>query len=686
MKYYCAAEKPGTLVRWLCVVALVILGSCKSSDNKTAPASEGVSPQRQLNLVLVTIDTLRADRLGCYGYSKIETPNLDKFARKGVLFENAVSQSPLTPPSHASMFTGMYPTVHKVRNTGGFILKPSNTTLAEILQQQGWETAAFVGASVLKKRFGFDQGFAVYDDQMPEPDASGMASDYPERPAGEVVDRAIGWLDSQSGKPFFVWVHVFDPHTPYNPPSPFREKYRGRPYDGEVAYTDQQLGRLFEALERKSPPQNTLIAVLSDHGESLSEHGEYTHGVFLYDSTLRIPFMMAGPGVPAGLRVKQQARTIDLLPTLLELMGGKAPQGVQGTSLAPAFAGKDAATKYSYAETLFPKVNMGWAELRGIRTNRWKYIRAPRPELYDLVQDPTETTNVIASHSTEVQELEAQLKAVTASGGSQGSEKVETALVDRRTMEQLKSLGYLGGSSQREYELTGKGIDPKDRVEILKLLYVAVFSDSGLPSSRRIGMLRQALTEDPTNPTVYYHLGDAYRKVGRHREEMKLFQDGIDKGIRTAWLYSRLGYLYLRQGNIHEAIASHERAAQLNPSDVESLSDLATAYLETGRVSDADRVYKWILATGEEHALAYNGMGLLSAQKRDLPAARRYFEKAIQLDPDLLEAQLNLGRIYKRMGANTRARACFETFLAKASRAEWDQVIPEIKEELATME
>jgi len=670
-----------TLIRWLCVAALLVLGACQSSSQKSVPASAGARAPGPLNLVLVTIDTLRADRLGCYGYSKIETPNLDQFAQRGVVLENAVAQAPLTAPSHASMLTGMYPTVHKVRDTGGFVLQPSNTTVAAILHQQGWDTAAFVGASVLKKSFGFNQGFAVYDDQMPKPGASKMASEYPERRAGEVVDRAIAWLGSQSGKPFFLWVHVFDPHSPYDPPAPFREKYAGRLYDGEVAYTDQQLGRLLETVGKKSPPENTLIAVLSDHGESLSEHGEYTHGVFLYDATLRIAFLLGGPGVPKGLRVKQQARTIDLLPTLLELMGIKAPQGAQGASLRPAFAGKEVPTAYSYAETLFTKINMGWAELRGIRTNRWKYIRAPKPELYDLVQDPAETTNVIAGRPAEAQELEAKLKAVTGN-----VEKVETAVVDRRTVEQLKSLGYLGGFSQRQYTLTGKGIDPKDRIEVLRLLYFAVSPDAGAPSSRRTAMLRQALTADPTNPTVYYHLGDEYGKAGRHNEAFKLYRDGISRGIRTGWIFSRLGWLYLQQENKDEAIASYERAAQLNPSDCESLSDLATAYLETGKVVDAERVYKWSLATDEEYAPAHNGLGLVAIRKQDLPAARGHFEKAVQLDPDLLEAQLNLGRIYKIMGAKARARACFKAFLAKASPAEYGEIIPKVREELAALQ
>jgi tetratricopeptide (TPR) repeat protein len=373
------------------------------------------------------------------------------------------------------------------------------------------------------------------------------------------------------------------------------------------------------------------------------------------------------------------------------LMGLKAPPGVQGTSLAPALTGKPLPAPYSYIETLYPKINMGWAELRGIRTNRWKYIRAPKPELYDLLQDPAEATNVIASHPAELQQLEANLKAVAG-----GVEKVGTTMVDQRTLTQLRSLGYLGGSSAREYTLTGKGIDPKDRLNVLKSLYLAVSPDARSPDARspdarspesqRLGLLRKALAEDLTNPTIYYHLGDEYAKAGRPGEAMKLYQDGIANGLRNAWLFSRLGHLYLGQGNRDEAIAAYERAAQLNASDSESLSDLAMAYLETGRLADAERVFKWSVTADDKFALAYNGLGLVSVQKQDLPAARGYFEKAVQLDPDLLEAQLNLGRIYKMSGATAQARACFEAFLAKASPAEYGPVIAKVKAELAAMQ
>ena len=655
-------------LRWTLSVFLAVLSA--ACGRKTGPAPEN-TPARPRNLLLVTIDTLRADRLGCYGYAKAETPHLDALPRRGALFENAVAQAPLTAPSHASMMTGLYPTAHKVRDTGGFVLAGSQT-LAGVLQRQGFDTAAFVGASVLKKRFGLGQGFAVYDDEMPDPGRGGEA----QRRAGEVVDRALRWLDAQSGKPFFLWVHVYDPHLPYDPPPPFRENFKGRPYDGEIAYTDRELGRLLDAVAKKSP--DTLTAVLSDHGEAFSEHGEYAHGVFLYDTTLRIAFLMSGPGVPAGLRVKPQARTIDLLPTVLELMGIPAPQGLQGTSLAPAFHGKELPAAWSYVESLFPKLNMGWAELRGVRTGRWKYVRAPKPELYDLAQDPGETTNVIAAHPAEVRDLEAQLSSVAG-----GDQKIRTAASDPRTMQQLKSLGYLGGSSQREFELTGKGIDPKDRTEVLRLLHFAVYADGGAPLARQLLLLRQAVALDPANPSLYAHLGEVYGKLNRPGDELKLYQDAIRNGVRIAGLYSRLGQMYLRQGNKGEAIANFESAAQLNPYDYDSLENLAVAYRDSGRMGDAEAVLKLILGSGEEYAPAYNEMGMLCFMKGDRAAAQGYFEKAAQLDASY---HLNLARLYKMTGENAKARASFEAFLAaRAGSPEYQRIIPQVRQELAAV-
>jgi len=663
------------------VLAALLFGSCASQTTQTG-SDRSVHP---LNLVVVTIDTLRPDHLGCYGYSRIETPNLDSLARRGVLFETAVAQTPLTPPSHASIFTGQYPTVHHVRNTGGFILQSSARPLARILQENGWNTAAFVSSAVLKRVFGFSNGFDTYDDHMPKPGKGNEFREDPERAAGDTVARAVDWLNNQSGKPYFLWVHLYDPHLPYNPPGAFKEKYKNAPYDGEIAYTDQQLGTLFGAVEKKAPGK-TIIAVLSDHGESLSDHGEYTHGVFLYDSTLRIAFMMAGPGVPVGVRVKQQVRSVDFLPTVLKLLDLKSPENIQGISLVPTFSGGIAPTEVSYEETLYPKLSMGWSELRGVRTNKWMYIRAPKPELYDLVHDPREEINVIQQHPAEVQKFEAQLNNVISPGRNSSSEKVETNLVDQRMMDQLKSLGYLSGFAPRSYELTGQGTDPKDRVDVLRLLYLAEEAQVNISEAKRVQLLQQALDEDPNSPSLYYQLGSEFEKTGRQEQALKLYRVALQRGVENGRLHSRIADLCLRKGNKDEAIAEYEKAAQFNPSDVESQTNLGTAYLEKGRVADAERVFKWILATDEDSAAADNGLGLVAIQKRDLTTARDRFQKAVELDPELVEAHMNLGLLYEMAGDRERARAQFEAFLAKASPVQYAGIIPKVKQELTSLQ
>jgi len=672
--------------RTLWLISLALLGGCHSKQPPAHSKSEEIPRLRPLNVVVVTVDTLRADHLRCYGYTDIETPALDGIAQQGVLFENAVAQTPLTPPSHASIFTGQNPTVHKVRNTGGFVLQSSAHPLARILQEQGWDTAAFIGSAVLKKLFGFNNGFSVYDDEMPRPGKRDEFREDPERKASVVVDHAIAWLNQRSSdKPFFLWVHVYDPHIPYQPPAEFARKYRGRPYDGEIAYTDQQLARLFEAVGKKSPAGKTVISVLADHGESLGEHGERTHGVFLYDSTLRIPFLMAGPGIPAGVRVKQQARSIDFLPTLLEVMGGRAPSYVQGVSLVPAFNGGTAATEISYAETLYPKMNMNWSELRAIRTNRWKYIRAPRPELYDLIADPRETNNVIREHAPEVGKFEAHLKNIISPGGN-GTEKVETAMLNERVMDQLKSLGYLAGAGGRSFELNGTGIDPKDAVDILQLIDEAESSETNLPEPKRIALLRQALEKDPGNPSLYYQLGGHLEKNGRYDEASQLYRTALSKGIESSRLHSRIADLLVRRGEKDAAIVEYEKGAKINPADLDSQCNLATAYLEKGRLADAERVFRWILTNDDDFAAAHNGMGLVFIQKQDPNTARGYFERAAQLDPDLVEVHMNLGLIYEMAGDRARARASFQTFLDKASPAQYGTIIPRVRQELATLQ
>jgi arylsulfatase A-like enzyme/Flp pilus assembly protein TadD len=612
---------------------------------------------------VITLDTVRADHLHCYGDAGIQTPNIDALAASGVLFEKAVAQAPLTQPSHASMFTGTNPNVNHVRDNG-FALQPSSATMATILRQHGWDTAAFISAAVLKKIFGFNQGFTTYDDRMPQATAGQGAAT---RPANATVDHAIRWLNSRPNKPFLMWVHLYDAHEPYRSPPQFRKEYPGDPYDAAIAFEDQQLGRFLDAIKKKSPSGKTLIVLLSDHGQGLGQHGEYEHGIFLYDSTVRIAWIMAGPGVPAGLRIRQQAREIDLLPTVLDLLGGKASSAVQGASLVPAFSGKTVPTRYSYEETLYPKINMGWSELRGIHTAHWMYVRASRPELYDLDRDPGELKNVIDSHPKKYRELEAQLRSASRLGGSD-KETVVLKQMDQQTMDQLKSLGYAAGFSAPSFLLDGKGDDPNDHTATLKTLGMVDQSGPGaLSTEGKIELLRKTLEHDPKDPTLYESLADQYEAAGRYRDAIQVCHEALRHAALNGLILSRLANLYLRTGNLKEAIAYYQQAEQQNPLDVEGQNDLATAYLQSGQTANAERVFRWVLAV-QPYAPAYNGLGIIADKRNDIAAARRNFEKAVQLSPTYVEGQLNLGIVCMQAHDLPCARNAFRAFVANAPK------------------
>ncbi len=644
----------------VCTLAVAAMVSCKSTPQHKAESTA----MKPMNVVLITLDTVRADHLHCYGNDKIQTPNIDALAASGVQFEKAVAQTPLTQPSHASMFTGENPNVHNVRDTGGFALQPSSVTMATILQRHGWDTAGFISASVLTKMFGFNQGFATYDDQLEHRNRRDPVST---RAADVTADHAIQWLQQQSGKPYFLWVHFYDAHFPYDPPAEFRKQYPQDPYDAEIAFEDQQVGRVLQAVKQKSPEQKTLIVLLSDHGEGLGDHGEYDHGVFLYDSTVRIAWIMAGPGVPAGLHVQQQAREIDLLPTVLDLMGGQPSTAAQGTSLVPAFSGKPVASNDSYEETLYPKINMGWSELRGIHTAHWMYIRAPRPELYDLDRDPGELNNVINAHPKEYRELDAQLKKTSRLGDS-GTETVAFKQMDQRTMNQLKSLGYTAGFAGTSFALNGKGDDPKDHLATLKAIHLVDTSGlSAADTQRDIQLLQDALKQDPSNPTLYESLVDKYEAAGQYAQAMQVCQEALHHTALNGMILSRLANLYLRTGNLKEAISYYEQAEQQNPLDIESQNDLATAYLQSGQLANAERVFRWVLAI-QPYAPAYNGLGIIADKRNDVAAARANFEKAVQLSPNYVEGQLNLGIACNQTHDIPCARSAFRAFVANAPK------------------
>jgi len=412
------------------------------------------APPRPRNLVIVTLDTTRADRLPMYGFASIETPAIGTLAREGVVFDQAMSVAPLTLTAHSSLFTGLYPPHHGVRDNADRPLALDKATIAEVLRARGFRTGAFVGSTVLAADRGLSRGFDVYDDGA---SAAGKAPR--RRPANEVIDDALAWLDSSHGSPFFAWVHLYDAHAPQTLPDAFRRKYAGDPYAGGIAFADSQLGRLIDAMRAKGVLDSTAIIVAGDHGESLGEHGESEHGIFLYEGTLHIPMVMRAPGLPAR-RVTGLASLVDVLPTVVDLFGLE-PMPVDGLDLVPTVRGRgDLPERSIYAESMYAR-RFGWSPLRAIRDGRFKLVDAPRPELYDLETDPFEEHDLSAARPGLVNAMRAALPGFDAETGREPSgttPSVEAADIRAR----LAALGYTNGT----VTLTpGQGRDPKDHIE-----------------------------------------------------------------------------------------------------------------------------------------------------------------------------------------------------------------------------
>ena len=386
----------GVLWAVLLAVAVVVVIRLLPAPTVTAPsgAELGRLPKGvaigELSLLIVTLDTTRADRLGAYGFEAIETPHLDRLAREGVLFENAQSVAPLTLPAHSSMFTGQFPPAHGVRDNGGFYLGEEHVVLAELLRDAGLRTGGFIGSFVLDGKWGISQGFDTYFDDFDLRKTQSVSLGEIERPASEVADAAIAWLDEAPDARFFSWVHFYDPHSPYEPPEPFASRFEGRPYVGEIAYTDSQVGRLLEWLDRNDRTRDTVVIVIGDHGESLGEHGESGHGFFIYEGAVRVPFILRAPyETMQGRRVDAVVRAVDVMPTALDLLGLDGREGIAGATLAPLLTGAERSLRLAaYSEAVYPRYHYGWSDLRALQANDLKYIAAPRPELYDLSRRP----------------------------------------------------------------------------------------------------------------------------------------------------------------------------------------------------------------------------------------------------------------------------------------------------------
>lgn len=454
----------------------------------------------EYSVVLVTLDTTRADRTGPYGYENVPTPVMDRIADEGVLFEETISQVPITLPSHSSILTGRYPASHGVRHNGLFRLPESELSMAEIFQSAGFKTGAFIGAYVLNAGYGANQGFEVYDDL--EKNESGGAGDKAERTADQVNEKVFAWMDGlDPADRMFLWVHYYDPHSPYSPPDKSGRTLSGEGYDREISYTDACLGDLLDRLERDGRLDKTLLVVVGDHGESLGEHREETHGIFLYQGAIRVPFLMRAPGLlPDRRRVKGPVETVDIAPTILEIMALEPAPDIQGDSLVQAIDDGEHKFHYAFAETFMPRLEFGWSELRMVRDSRFKYVEAPRPELYDLRNDPDELENLIdlqPERAAEMAEILSEHDRTTSDPDAAGD---AAHVLSPEEEENLRSLGYLGG----DFFKTGDGQDgtrpdPKDRIDEGRLVWAArdLLADGKADEAEAI--LAPLLIENPKN-------------------------------------------------------------------------------------------------------------------------------------------------------------------------------------------
>jgi arylsulfatase A-like enzyme/Flp pilus assembly protein TadD len=633
------------------------------------------------SLLLVTVDTLRADRLGAYGRKDVATPRLDALAARGALFEEALASVPLTLPSHATILSGLEPPRHGVRDNGTYVFPDSRETLATVLRSRGYRTGAFVGAYVLDRRFGLARGFDVYDDRIERRSEGGSALES-ERPGEEVAAAAERWI-GQAAVPFFAWVHLYDPHAPYAPPSPHREEYAGRLYDGEVAYADACIGRLLDAAERRAKGR-LLVAVTADHGEALHEHGEPTHGLFVYQSTLRVPMLLAGPKVPRGVRRSGPARTSDVTPTLLSLLGVPAPQGLDGRDLLQGPLPRE-----SYAETFYPRT-FGWAPLFSYRLGALKLVDAPRPELYDLGADPGEDQDLADRRPDDV----ARLRQALAAFRGEDRPRVVPSLAPE-VAERLRALGY-AGEAPPPPTADETLRDPKDALPSFREFEEAAGAEARGDLAAAAAGYRRLVEREPDNPVFRRSLAAALRRAGledeaarvageaereaanadlAHERALALAGAGrVDEAIRAEAHaiamnpqlpepHNHLAVLEARRGRPREALAAVEEALRLDPNNAQAWNNRGNILRALGQREEAGAAYRRAAELAPRYADPLNGLGVLAVEDRDLGAAAHLFERVLALDPRYSEARLNLAVVEASRGRPAAARALVEGLL-----------------------
>lgn len=617
---------------------------------KTSPSNQGaqssITRNSDLNVLLITLDTTRADRLGCYGYSGAKTPNLDFLALNGIRFANAYCQVPLTLPSHCSIMTGTYPTYHNVHNNGTYSLGLDQFTLAEVLQSKNFQTAAFLASFSVDSRFGLDQGFDLYDDNFQE--GSPFKAVNSERKAGDVYSRFSSWLDDNHSLQFFGWIHFFDPHLPYSPPDSFGKEFADSPYDGEIAYMDFYVGAVLEKLREKNILKKTLIIIAGDHGEGLGDKVETGHGIFLYDMVMRVPLIFYAENLlPRGRIIPSRVRLIDIMPTVLDLLNIEGSFPYQGISLIPVIEGKKKENLETYIETYYPRENYGWSELTGLIAGDWKYIQAPKPELYNLKSDPSETNNLFLSNTKTASDMKNKLDILVKNSSVSPGTKTEKRTMNQEELSRLRSLGYAGYT---EGENEGPFADPKDKVDELRKIQQALSYESlgNFPEAARL--YEKMLVLRPKSSSSYINLAQIQARLNNFDQTIEILKQGIEKIPDSQVLLARLGHTYMVTGRLNEAFAAMQKVLALNPNHMDALTVSAVVSDSLGKKEDARVYYEKALAIEPENKYLRMSYALNLATGGDIPESIRVYSSLIRDYPEEYILYQYLGIAYGVLG------------------------------------
>jgi choline-sulfatase len=684
-----AARRSGRA--WMAVaiaVALVAVGGVAWWRQRQPAVPE--RPARP-NVVLVTLDTTRADRLGAYGYALAATPHLDRLAAGGVRFADAISPAPLTLPAHASLMTGRNPYNHGVRNNGHFVLAGDVPTLAERFAAAGYDTAAFVSSFVLDRQFGVARGFAHYDDGLDPP--RGLADSLElERRGDRTVAAAAAWLAGRSAgtRPFFLWVHLYDAHDPYMPPASLLGRFEGRLYDGEIAFQDTLVGELLARVGHGGSA-SPLVVVAADHGESLGDHGESTHGLFVYEAAVKVPLIVSWPGQLTPRVVEPTVALADVAPTVVALAGLAPLEGVDGRSLVPLIDGAgdaEGASRAAYTETYFPQFFMNWSPLRSVRAGGWKLIDAPEPELYDLARDPGERDNVYAAEPARARALRRQLESMARAGG----DRTSPSPISAEARQRLSALGYVSTPAPRPAGASAP--DPKRMAPLFERLLEGNRALSRGRADEAERLARQVLAEDPANAFARLVLGRAQLAAGQHREAIASLRAYLASVPGSADAHHWMALAHLRQGDRARALAEEEAALAIDPRHGAALSlragllfsagrreeavqglgaavaaDPANALVrvayadllaDAGRHADAEPEYRRVLDSRPNDVSALLGLGLLLARTDRLDDALAAFSRVLEIDPGQDEARFERGAILERQGRVAEARDAYQ--------------------------